>query len=89
MTENLTFCPPPNSKGGRLGSEKLRPLAAALRARPGEWAKIPGDYVGSVASSIKAGEYAALPAGEFDATARAISGTNRYHLWMRYIGGEA
>lgn len=62
------------------------PVAAALRERPGEWAKV--EFEGtdsscrSTASHIKKGVLKSFrPAGAFEAK------TVNYELWARYVGG--
>lgn len=63
-------------------------IAAQLRARPGEWAKIrtfpSKGSAGASATHIKKGTYEAMrPAGAFDATSRGCD------VWARYIGGTS
>lgn len=76
---------PPAHKGGRpVGSASER-IAAALREKPGQWAKL-GAYentnvASARASQIRGGRFTAWqPAGAFEVTCRGGD------LWARYVG---
>lgn len=85
--------PPPRSvvaSTPRLDYGAHLGVAAALRLRPGEWARV-GAYMSpetsaSVAYAIKSAVTRAyLPAGSFEAVARTVEGENR--VYARYVGG--
>jgi len=61
-------------------------IAAELRARPGEWARVLTGAPPNTTTRIKKGMTVAYrPAGTFDATARSIK-RNRGDIWARYVG---
>ncbi|MGD7788179.1 hypothetical protein ACQCX2_07625 [Propionibacteriaceae bacterium Y1700] len=85
----LEFTDPPENRG-RPESPFWRDVASALTARPGEWAKVPGEYYQSVVSHVRQGRLAAFqPAGSFEATGRTIKGTGKYTIYARYVGGQS
>jgi hypothetical protein len=82
--------PPPDARGGaQLFWQEVWKM---LRARPGEWAKLPGVFSTATQHQIKNGSYAGTVAGEFECTARKAPGAGsgskgrKYHLWVRYVG---
>jgi hypothetical protein len=76
----------PRHYGGARGGVWV-PVFEALRAKPGEWAKIrTGKNYSSVrnmAQYIRTGNYVGSVAGEFEATTRGCD------LWARYVGGDS
>lgn len=80
MTDQIEWVDPPTSKGGVAPAFDHRAFAAALRANPGKWAKVPRDFAtpataSSVAASIKGGRAKAFaPAGAFAAVGRTVGG---------------
>lgn len=83
--------PPPANRAGRISFEPE--VLAALKARPGTWAKVhtypsaSGAY--TVKRKLKAGDHRQLAAGEWEAESRN-TGTKAKPssaLWLRYIGG--
>lgn len=66
----------------------ISPWAAALKERPGEWAKIQtysnAGTASKAANNIRKGIVSAYrPAGSFEATIRGCD------LWARYVGDES
>lgn len=82
----LDFTPPPRPKGGGVRNKWVS-VADELRARPGEWAKLPGDHSASTVGNIKRGMLKGFTEGQFDATSRKAGA--RYHVWVRFIGKES
>lgn len=80
---------PPPANHGRGPSHE--PLAAALRAKPGEWAHVL-TYDTSATSAMTAGHIrrgvgvAWRPAGAYEAASRKVNGENR--VYARYVGEE-
>lgn len=71
-------------------AESLAAVAAALRARPGEWALL-GRYSTSGAArqtayEIRHGLHHAFTEGGFEAQAKTLCG--EYRVYVRYAGGE-
>ncbi len=89
-TNGITFEEPPQPRKGG-GSVLHAQAAAALRARPGQWARI-GTYSnsGSASSMVQtirmARTRAYEPAGAFEAVSRTVKGV--HGVWARYKGGE-
>lgn len=79
--------PPPAAYGAK--SALYADAAAALRTRPGEWAKVASDLPPSTASQIRSGRYKAFPKGEFEITHRKVDGSDLRDVWARYIGGAS
>lgn len=76
------FETPPRDPRGR--KSRWTDLAAELRARPGEWARLPGTWSSGQASAINQGKLKDFPAGEFEATGRRTEGG--YAVWVRFTG---
>jgi hypothetical protein len=87
----ITFEEPPPESTRRKG--KHIKIAAELKARPGEWARVFDTASSATASQIRSGRVAAYrPVGSFEVLARkatpgAQSGV--VTIWMRYVGGES
>lgn len=77
---------PPSSRG----NERLYAyVAAELRKRPGEWAKMPNSKNrANNANLIARGKIRAFtPAGHFEAVARQEIDTKDKWIFVRYVGG--
>lgn len=65
-------------------------VAAGLRERPKQWARVRPDVgtnVNNLAQLIKTGRYKSFrPTGTYDATCRRVDNEDR--IWIRYIGDE-
>lgn len=70
--------------GDPPGDDKWGPIAAELRSRPGQWARL--DNVGrnprANVTHINRGRMAFAPAGTFEA--KVVRG----ELWARYVGPD-
>jgi hypothetical protein len=77
MADEIVFEDPPVSTMGRYGEPAWRKV---LRARPGEWARLP-------LSGTNSTNYNARYRGEFEFTSRTVDG--EHVLWGRYIGNGA
>lgn len=72
-------------RGHRLAVDH-EAVAAALRNRPGRWARLPAATTGT-AGQIKSGALRAYrPAGAFEAVRRDDGGEIR--VWVRFVGQE-
>lgn len=81
--DELVFEGPPPPRASR---PELREVAQALRARPGEWARV-GQFVQAdmLAANIKRGKPVVFaPKGSFEAVSRRING--EFFLYARYVG---
>lgn len=73
----------------RTHSSKWQKIAAELRSRPGEWARI--CEVGSIslatntAGNIRRGNYKGIVAGEFE-TRSVTPKDGPYYVYARYVG---
>lgn len=71
----------------RNHTEQYPPIAAALRERPNEWAKVlvkrTAKTATGFAGNVRRGSFDAFPRGEFEAAARGCD------AWMRYVGGQS
>ena len=80
--------PPDSQKHGARGRHVA--IAAELKARPGEWAKVLVDTSLGVSHQIKNAVYKAYqPAGSFEAVARntrKTDGRTVCDVYARYIG---
>jgi hypothetical protein len=81
--------PPPDARGGPIRTPKrdYAPVAAALRARPGEWAviaELPHAGGSSLAHRINHGVSKWRPRFSFQATARYRGGGTV--VYARYVG---
>lgn len=76
---------PPTARRGKTTDPQYVAIAEALKARPGEWAKIiDGSKDTSVVTKIKKGSLAAFePEGAFDATGRR-SEDGYITVWARF-----
>lgn len=85
----IYFEEPPPRQTRPMGSTKNEQIAAKLRKRPGDWAKI-GTYgsassMNSVAHQIRHGKLTPYtPEGSFEAVARTVGG--KHNVWARYVG---
>lgn len=72
-------------RGHRLPVDHER-IAAALRGRPGRWARLPMATTG-LAGQIKRGDLRAYrPAGAFEAVRRGDG--DEIRVWVRFVGQE-
>jgi hypothetical protein len=94
MTDDLEFVDevPPGYKAYR--SKYPHPKwAAAMRANPGKWTRLPTDRMtqgskSGMASNISRGRNTAYePAGAFEAITRKQSDDD-YAVWARFVGGD-
>jgi hypothetical protein len=81
--------PPPDCRGRRPGcadEDDHELFAAALRARPMRWARLPLTGTGTgAATNIASGRLAPYrPAGSFEAVRRTIGGQS--YIFARYVG---
>lgn len=71
------------------GQRAWRPIAEALRQRPGEWARVAEvssqSSATSTATNIKRGRYAGLAAGEYESRSVTRKGGPHY-VYARYVG---
>lgn len=88
---DIEFTDPPLRQGGGTRLVNWPEFFDALRARPGEWAKFPTHVNAATSHQIKAGRKAGISRGEFEATVRVGEDlpAGRYHMWVRYVGGES
>jgi hypothetical protein len=76
--------PPPASRGNRATS-RHNEIDNALRARPGEWARVMTGVAANGSSYIRyARTLAYAPAGSFEA--RAVKNGERHDIYARYVG---
>lgn len=74
---------PPTS---RVGKGKHNDFAAALRARPGEWALLSDDTASQTVTAVNTGRTTSFaPRGSFEAQGQSV-GPNRSRVWVRYVG---
>lgn len=89
----VTFEPLPHAQSGKGGrSTKHTAIAAELKARPGEWARIETSTSPNAASSMAnhisgARLKAYAPAGSFEAVSRTVDG--EYRVYARYVGAAS
>jgi hypothetical protein len=82
---------PPGTATGRPGVRHAA-IAAELRARPGEWAKVATAASSQMARDIKKARYLAyVPAGSFEAVSRnnrTVNGRKSpvAEIYARYVG---
>lgn len=88
MTDEIVWEEPPQAKSGRAEAGKYVSLLAPLRDRPGQWAKLPGFYGLGITTRINKGLVSGIVAGDYQATARPVSGSKptQYAVWVRFIG---
>ena len=91
MTD-IEWADPPPARGSSYDWEGI---AAVLRARPGEWAKVFERDRTSVVNAIRNDSIAALPLDQFEVKTRdnrrsdpELDGARTCSLWLRYIGEE-
>jgi hypothetical protein len=85
MTE-LEWREPPPSRRGKHSAGKGAATAAALRQRPGVWARISQDGNSGTAIAIKSGKASAFsPGGSFEAVTRKRPDGN-FDIYARYVG---
>jgi hypothetical protein len=91
MTE-LKWEEPPHADQRRPGGAKRHAeVAAQLKSRPGEWARVAAfdkdTRSRTYAHYIRRGGLAAYrPDGSFEAVSRTVDG--EYRVYARYVGGE-
>ena len=89
MTDDLVWgVPPPPKKNWSVGKGRWFRVIAELKARPGEWAQIPGEHVTGVAAQLQKGFLGGATKGQVEATCRQIVGSSpaRVHVWARWVG---
>ncbi|MEU7590657.1 hypothetical protein AB0A95_30745 [Micromonospora sp. NPDC049230] len=76
----------PATRDGMTPVERVRQMAAELRARPGEWGVVAeGNNARAHVTRIREGAVLAWrPAGAFEAAARTVDG--RITIYARYVG---
>lgn len=84
----IVFEDPP--RGGR-GYIKHAPIAAALREKPGQWARVASyatlRHTSHVAYLMRSGRLKAyMPAGTFEAMGRTVDGVHA--VYARYVGED-
>lgn len=89
MQEIVFEAPPPTKPGIRPPSAEDVAAAAALRAQPGEWARIHSNTsrtkAQNRAAQIRGGLRASFrPPGAFEATCRRSG--NEYRVYARFVG---
>ena len=84
--EEIKFGALPPMAKGRPPSARWAAIAAALMARPGEWAMVKEATFVNVAVHIRTGSYTAfVPAGAFEATCRNTK-NGKGDIWARFVG---
>lgn len=87
MTESISWESPSAHQSSR-GQNDWTGIAAALRGRPGDWAKVftgKRSTASNNAERIKTGVGAFKPQGAFEATTRG-NGDGAVDLFARYVG---
>jgi len=93
----VEFGEPPVSQR-RQRSQRWVDVAAQLQAKPGEWAKIEGDFSPGVATHIKKGNYKHFLVGipetmtseewmraHWEIRTHKVGEARRDEIWMRYL----
>lgn len=93
MSEEIRFASLPEDKrgstgsAGRAGMLKHQRIAAKLKERPGEWARVLCAVYPSNATAISTARIKAYaPAGAYEAVTRTVKDTGRFDIWARYVG---
>lgn len=82
----VTFEAPPASKGGRAESPRNREIADALRANPGEWAKVAASEKNDgLAVRIRTGKAKSFADGKWEATSRRNE-DDTIDIYARFVG---
>jgi hypothetical protein len=86
MTLNLKWSEPPAEAlaNPTQSNSFYVQVAAALRAKPGEWAQIPREFASedsakNTATRIRQGRMASMPKGQYEAV------SHKKELWIRYV----
>jgi hypothetical protein len=89
MAVELNWGPPPEEAlaNPTQSSSFYTQVAAALRAKPGEWAQVPRNFASvesarSTAIRIRTGRMASMPKGQYEAIA------HEKNMWVRYMPPE-
>lgn len=85
MSADIEFGELPKRPGTPGRSPAHLPIAAALKARPGEWALCFRDKALSYAGQVQAGRMVAFPKGDYEAAARK-NANGKHDIWIRYVG---
>lgn len=81
----VTFEEPPASAGGRAESPRNKEIAAALRANPGQWAKVAtGEKNDGLAVRIRTGKAKSFADGKWEATSRRNE-DDTIDIWARFL----
>lgn len=82
----VSFEAPPASKGGRAESPRNREIAEALRANPGEWAKVAANEKNDgLAVRIRTGKAKSFAEGIWEATSRR-NDDDTIDIYARFVG---
>lgn len=88
--DDIQWEDPPESTSRKRPASRWMYIAERLRAHPGKWAMIGTQpnraYAINQASHVRRGVYRDLPAGQFEAEARAVDG--EYRVYVRYPGDK-
>ena len=84
-TDELVWEAPPATRGGRAVSEKHAKIAAGLKARPGEWAKVQTNATNDgLASSIRRSTGVSFRDGVYEA--RSVKNAEKdFDIFARYV----
>lgn len=84
-TSSLTWEEPPTARGGRAVSARQQEIAAALKEKPGEWAKVAtGETNDGLATSIRKSTGVSFRDGVYEA--RSVkTGDKQYDIFARFI----
>lgn len=93
----LVFADPPAAIAGPPPGHGTSPVAlwlAEVRKHPGRWVRYPRCTNGGTGGHIQKGSFAGVEPGEFEACVRLAPqdewiGKRRYHVYARFIGGQA
>jgi hypothetical protein len=87
MAIDIEWGDPP---GVRRTTDLLVEITAALRSRPGQWARVlgpaPPRQIDNVRVALSVGNGKGIERGEFEASRRTIN--DECFLWARYVGGD-
>lgn len=87
-TSLVSFEEPPASTGGRAESPRNREIAEALRAKPGEWAKVEsGVKNDGLAVRIRTGKAKSFAQGVWEATSRRNE-QETIDIYARFVGDK-
>ena len=83
---DFTSQPPQEKRPACRPGGKYKKVADELRAHPGQWAQLDGDYAIGFPYRIKNGSLKGFDPGQFEAVGRKVDGSTRYHVWARFVG---